>query len=420
MTQRHAWAILFGVFVALLASASLAWACTPQARITINPNEGEAGTRAVVKGHDFVRKGPVRIYWEPSNGSGRALLATVEGPDFVEPVTIPEDATPDVHYVKAYGYTPGNDGGVAVGDGSASFRVEPARSGDTDDGPGDSGPDTSGQPPASEDSSDGERSGSDGNASQGRQGANEARSGSGDGSSGPRENSPSPSDGSRTWNADAARRTGSSSQQSSSQPPASPDGAAPARASEPDREAVGGDAQSSVAEGERSRPASAAPGDATPDATSSDGDETRDTGSREQGRAPSSGPAHDDASRPGADEPQDSGGEHGASDAQSGRPDTDAAGQAPAVSARSGADDLWSGFVPGDDPALATGLDDPVEAVRADELGQQLAVAVALLAAGLVVLVGGLTVAGLRRRAVVRARPRHQPTRGLHPEDPRR
>ena len=100
----------------LLAGAALAWACSPQAGISISTNQGPPGTSINVTGTKFEEGGPVEIYW---NGSGSSMLARATGPDFSVPVTIP-NAPPDTYTVFAVGKSAN---GTVAGRASASFTI---------------------------------------------------------------------------------------------------------------------------------------------------------------------------------------------------------------------------------------------------------------------------------------------------------
>lgn len=91
---------LTGMVGMMLATAAVAWACSPNAYITLSASQGPAGDEITVEGKAF-EDGPVRVYWEP-NGE---LLHETSGPDFEVPVTIPEDADEGVGLITAYGFT---------------------------------------------------------------------------------------------------------------------------------------------------------------------------------------------------------------------------------------------------------------------------------------------------------------------------
>jgi hypothetical protein len=87
---------MIAVVALVLTSASLAWACLPQAIYTVSPSKGASGTTATASGSGFPA-GPVQIRWESSTGQ---VLATAVGPNFSVSITIPAD-TPGTHYVIA-------------------------------------------------------------------------------------------------------------------------------------------------------------------------------------------------------------------------------------------------------------------------------------------------------------------------------
>lgn len=103
--------VLAALAVALVGAA-LAWACSPApgGSYGVSPGSGPAQSTVTVAGTRFPQ-GPVRIHWESSTGP---MLATVTGPNFSVPVTIPADSA-GVHAIVAYGST----GGRA----SAPFRI---------------------------------------------------------------------------------------------------------------------------------------------------------------------------------------------------------------------------------------------------------------------------------------------------------
>jgi outer membrane biosynthesis protein TonB len=104
----------------LLVGAALAWACTPQATITLDTSSGPAGTSVTVSAADFI-DGPVEIRWSGASG---AVLATGQGPAFATTVTIP-DAAPGMYYI--YG-TSTDEEGRRVGNTSRAFQIAGAES----------------------------------------------------------------------------------------------------------------------------------------------------------------------------------------------------------------------------------------------------------------------------------------------------
>lgn len=114
----------------VVGGGALAWACTPQAYITLSPRMGGPGTTVTVSGRSFVNNGPVEIRWESSTGM---LLREARGPNFTVAITIPQ-SDPGVYSVVATGY---DTGGIAKGRTAAPFEVTGAQSGG--EGSGESG-----------------------------------------------------------------------------------------------------------------------------------------------------------------------------------------------------------------------------------------------------------------------------------------
>lgn len=131
--------LVLGSLAVGLSAAALAFACTPQADIYMDPDTGAAGSRTTVEGIAFVPGAPVEIHWGSASGP---LLATATGWKFSVPVTIPADASDGVHYIVAVGYTDATRSKVA-GKASNAFMVPvPARD------PGTSPPASSGDSPS--------------------------------------------------------------------------------------------------------------------------------------------------------------------------------------------------------------------------------------------------------------------------------
>ena len=90
--------MMLAVAAVVVGAASLAWACTPQAQITLSPQEGAPGSTVIVRGSQFVPDQPVQIYWGSSSGTP---LGQATGPSFSKAVTIPENASAGVTNVVA-------------------------------------------------------------------------------------------------------------------------------------------------------------------------------------------------------------------------------------------------------------------------------------------------------------------------------
>ncbi len=129
--RRRALIASLGLVAVVLSAASLAWACVPQAdSFSVSPSSGPAGTKATVTGRGFPSGALFEIHWDSKDGP---LLASVMGPDFSVPVTIPS-AAPGVHYVTAVG----TGEHASHGTGSTAFEVIAASG----------GPPSSGQKPS--------------------------------------------------------------------------------------------------------------------------------------------------------------------------------------------------------------------------------------------------------------------------------
>ena len=106
---RRITTVLLGSASAVLVVAAIAWACTPQAYISVSPGSGGQGTQATVSGGSFTAA-PVQIHWGSASGP---VIGNAVGPRFSTSVTIPASA-PDVYYIVAVG---------PQGSSSASFEV---------------------------------------------------------------------------------------------------------------------------------------------------------------------------------------------------------------------------------------------------------------------------------------------------------
>lgn len=104
-----------GVGVAAFVGAGLAWACTPDSDIWIQPRSGSSGSTVTVTGNTFGEK-TVELRWGSTRGE---LLATVRGPSFATTVTIPA-ASAGAHYVQAVAR---NEDGTIAGAPAAPFSV---------------------------------------------------------------------------------------------------------------------------------------------------------------------------------------------------------------------------------------------------------------------------------------------------------
>lgn len=128
MIRKHRALITsIGVLAALASFAALAWACTPQARLTTaGPSSGPAGSSVTLTGTQFVNGdvGNVEITWSASGGGGKVALGTATGPDFSTTVTVP-DAPPGIYYFTATS-TARDASGNPVGSASRAFDLTAA------------------------------------------------------------------------------------------------------------------------------------------------------------------------------------------------------------------------------------------------------------------------------------------------------
>lgn len=89
-----------GALAVLAVVSSLAWACTTAAIIRVQPGSGPAGGAATVSGASFVTGEAVQLRWDSPSGPLLGV-AIVTNSRFSQTVTIPEGATPGVHYIRA-------------------------------------------------------------------------------------------------------------------------------------------------------------------------------------------------------------------------------------------------------------------------------------------------------------------------------
>lgn len=363
-------AALAGTF--LLALGGLAWACTPQASIWLDPDSGRAGSEAVVHGRDF-HKGPVEIRWGDLTGPviGRAM-----GPRFATAVTVPTDADPDTYTVM----------GLAVGTSyraSAAFTVraaETAPSGSSSDGGPDSTDEPSGSNSTTTDGGEGSSTSGDGSTSATVSGGSGDGDGSSDGSttttttpeqeSSQGQEATSPEQGSRQTD-QAGQTTQTTADTGAGQP-------AP-------------DTSSSEAAATDDQPAG-------PTTTSQQTDDAAPAGASSSGQEQGSSAASDPAATS-----EDAARSRVAAETLT-RPARQAQpGAGPATAPhRAAASDLWSGFsADGPRASLAPALGD--QAVPGTGTSPQpLTAGLVLLGAGLLILTGGFGTAAARRRRLRR------------------
>lgn len=417
--------LLAGVVGLLLGGASLAWACTPNAYIFVSPNHGPAGSQTTVEGGEWVKNDQVEIRWGEDGEVLTTVTATSDDPtdergNFTVSVTIPEDAAKGEELIVAEG----------VIDGYSQAKYEVVSPGEQPSNQNDPGTNsTQGGPNGNEDSDpDGtqqtstgpnndDQSDSAGDTSTGAEQSNENNSNSTSQTDGSGNNSQATSGGqsgadrtggsepvampSGSGAADASGSDDTAAQDTrSAQPNEEP---APSPATDQGRQPVGGEQPRP----EQQAPASPSPTDQTADDRAPAPDGPTPTSSRQAPEA--SEPAGDNRDRGGpetaAEQPDPAEESEGdaAATGEAGRPDTNARDRAQTPSARSGSDDLWSGFATGEQPSLTPGTDSPAGAGQPGGAGQQLLVAAGLFGAGLLLLTTGSAVAIRRKRAPARA-----------------
>ncbi len=119
-TLRRSSLAVLAALVGVVATAAIAWACTPQAYLylgatSVTPPSGGGGAPVTVTGRGFT-SGPVQIRLD-----GRRL-ATAQGPNFSVVVRI-ENAAPGAHYVQGAAY---NADGSLAGGASRALMVKAA------------------------------------------------------------------------------------------------------------------------------------------------------------------------------------------------------------------------------------------------------------------------------------------------------
>lgn len=340
---------IFAVLAMVLGGSALAWACTPQASITISPNSGPPGSGATVNGSAF-QSGPVEIRWNSATGT---KLTDATGPNFSVGITIPQTSD-DVYYVVA----------VAVGTSyraSTPFEVISPSSSENEPEEESSG---SG-------SSSGSTSGSEGSSGSGGGSTSGSASG-GDGSSG--SSGGTESSGSKTSSGSGGTSSGSTSGSSSGSTSGS------------SNETSSGNTSSGGTSGRGFEGPVAGP-TATGVPASSNPLKVR-TASGAVVFGGSLGPASTEGDRAGGE-----------------RADATPGPAEPSSSDSTAFGDLWGGFASDSSGSLIPGLGDPVQHVATES--SQLMFGIALLGAGLVALSAGFLVAAARRRrAAVQVDPR--------------
>ena len=95
---RRITVVSLGAVGILLAAAAVARACVPMGVVTVQPNSGPVGTRALVSGRGF-QPGPLKIQWNPDGPVLNTTVADERGTFNNVPMTVPPDRVCRVHYV---------------------------------------------------------------------------------------------------------------------------------------------------------------------------------------------------------------------------------------------------------------------------------------------------------------------------------
>lgn len=82
----------------LLSAAGAAWACSPQARFTLDPKAAPAGSQVRLEGSSFTPNTPVTFLWGTQRGPALGVFNSDAKGEISAAVTIPEVA-PDVYFI---------------------------------------------------------------------------------------------------------------------------------------------------------------------------------------------------------------------------------------------------------------------------------------------------------------------------------
>ena len=113
---------MVGLMATIVVGGALAWACSPDANISLSSGSGAAGSAVSVSGSEFTyNRSPaaVEIRWNSLNGP---IIGRATGPHFSESVEIPEGAT-GLNVIYAIGR--GSNGDMAGSD-QKEFQVTAA------------------------------------------------------------------------------------------------------------------------------------------------------------------------------------------------------------------------------------------------------------------------------------------------------
>lgn len=359
-----------GVLGFMAVALGVAWACTVQAGIvSLSPDNPEPGQTITVTGDEYYANAQIQLRWGGDAGPVIGEATADEAGTFTAEGTVPASAEPGEHLLVA------KDAGVSTG-GRASIMVNVA--GERPEPTPEPQPDTAEEPEPAQEPSNSEPEPAQEPTTEAP--APESAEGDRQQVGGERQQ----------IEGDRQQIGGERQQVGASQPPADESAAQPAPAP-----AEAAPAQPAPAEPEpaEATPAQPAPAEATPtepepsEATPAE-PEPSDQSAADDTSVETSGPVSlgpDQVNRGSASEPE-------------------AAASEETPSTRSATGDLWSGVAPSDAPSLTPGSGYDV-AADADQSGPgQLAVGLALLGAGLTVLLVGAGVPALRRRVPARAR----------------
>lgn len=376
---RRAVAVLVGLAGLMVGGASLAWACSPQAWIHLEPHQARAGSDVMVTGQKFY-EGPVEIRWSSATGP---VLSPAQGSDFSTTVTIPSDASPGVYYIVAV-QTPYEH--------SASFEVVPASSSTTDGEAGDPSGDSTGTTSQRTSATSSDDSGADNDSETSSLSGGEG--GTSD-SSGTQESTPA--DSSSEFSTAGTDSTGQATRDDGEQQSTANGSADELRTGKPQSTDEGqtADATPRAAAGARephSLSGAGAPGTAD-DASARERRENADAEAAvlSTGGEPVAINERDTDARQAVE-----------TDAQYAHTGREA--QRRSVATGTASEDLWSGFVETEDrTSLVPSLGGVSQTVTRDSAGQA-ALALTLFGGGLISLFGGFFVAATTRLRARRAR----------------
>ena len=124
LTRARRWfPPLLSILAVGLVGASLAWACTPQARLMVTPTSGNPGDSVTVQGRKFQPSDDVTIRWNSATGKFLGKATPDAAGAFSVEVTIPP-APADTYYIVATAATATDADNTRV-QRAAPFRIGP-------------------------------------------------------------------------------------------------------------------------------------------------------------------------------------------------------------------------------------------------------------------------------------------------------